>query len=56
MQSWKTTLLGIALGFGFAFQNGVSAGVSPKNAAIGAGLALLGAFAKDHNVTGGGAQ
>lgn len=52
MRNWKTTLLGLALGFGFAFQDGLSGGLTPKNALLGAGLAALGLVAKDFNVSG----
>ena len=53
MTNWKTTAAGVGLGFLNLFIAAVTTGVSPKDAAISAGLALIGAYAKDHDVTGG---
>lgn len=50
--SFRTTLAGIGVGFLNLYANGVS----PKNAALSIGLALLGSVAKDFNVSGGGQQ
>jgi hypothetical protein len=47
--SWKTSLLGIGLGFLNLVVNGMTA----KQAGMSLGLAALGCLAKDHNVTGG---
>ena len=47
--SLKTTLAGIGVGFLNLYANGVS----PKNAALSIGLALLGSLSKDFNITGG---
>lgn len=49
MKNWKTTLAG----FGLAFINLYAGGMNAKTAAISVGLAALGTFAKDANVTGG---
>jgi hypothetical protein len=49
MSNWKTTLIGIVTGAAYLFLQGLSQGLKPKDAAIGVGLGLLGAFAKDHN-------
>lgn len=49
MKNWKTTLLGIAV----AVLNLYAGGVTIKTAALSVGLGLLGAAAKDSNVTGG---
>lgn len=46
--SWKTTLVGILVGF----LNLWAGGTSPKNAAVSVGIALLGAVAKDFNTHG----
>jgi hypothetical protein len=48
-KNWKTTLVGIATGFA----NLALGGVGIRNIALSAGLAALGAVAKDFNVTGG---
>ena len=47
--SFKTTLVGVGIGFLNLYANGMS----PKNAALSVGLALLGAVSKDFNATGG---
>jgi hypothetical protein len=49
MKNWKTTLAGLGVGFLNLYANGMSA----KTAALSVGLAALGVFAKDANVTGG---
>lgn len=53
MKNWKTTLMGILTGAGYLFLQALAGGVKPKDAALATGIVLLGAFAKDHNVTGG---
>jgi hypothetical protein len=53
MKNWKTTVAGLAAGFAYAFLAALQGGVSPKDAAVAGGLALIGSLAKDHNVTGG---
>ena len=53
MKSWKTTLLGVLTGGGYLFLQAVSGGVKLRDAALSVGIAILGAFAKDYNVTGG---
>jgi len=54
MKNWKTTLAGCATAGVYAafayLQNG---GLEPKEAAIVAGVAILGVLAKDLDVTGG---
>jgi len=52
LKNWKTTLIGLATGAGIAFLSGVQGGMSPKDAALAAGVAALGLAAKDGNVTG----
>lgn len=47
--NWKTTLIGVGLGF----LNVWASGISAKQTAISIGLAALGAVAKDFNTTGG---
>lgn len=49
MKNWKTTLLGI----GAAVFNLVANGATWKSAGLSVLLGLLGATAKDHDVTGG---
>lgn len=51
-KNWRTTLIGLLTGGGYAFLSGLQSGLKPKDAALGVGVAILGAFAKDHNVTG----
>ena len=53
MKNWKTTLIAVLTGAGYLFLQALSGGVRPKDALLATGLALLGAVAKDHNVTGG---
>lgn len=52
MKSWKTTLIGLGTSFGYLLLQGLSSGIAPKDAALAAGIALLGIVSKDHNVTG----
>lgn len=52
LKNWKTTLIGLATGAGIAFLTGVQGGMSPKDAALAAGVAALGMAAKDSNVSG----
>lgn len=47
LKNWKTTLIGLATGAGIAFLTGVQGGMSPKDAALAAGVAALGMAAKD---------
>lgn len=47
--NWKTTLIGIAAAFGYAFLAAMQGGMKPKDAAIAAGIGLLGAAAGDHS-------
>jgi hypothetical protein len=47
MKDWKTTLIGILTGVGYLFLQGLSNGLKPKDAALAAGIGLLGTFAKD---------
>ena len=44
-KNWKTTLLGVAIGF----LNLWASGVNPKHAAVSIGIAALGAAAQDAN-------
>lgn len=53
MKNWKTTVAGLGLAFANLFIAALTTGVTPKDAAVSAGLGLLGMLAKDHNVTGG---
>ena len=48
MRSWKTTLVGIVVGFLNLSLNGVSV----KSILLSAAVAALGTLAKDYNVTG----
>lgn len=52
LKNWKTTLIGLATGAGIAFLTGVQGGMTPKDAALAAGVAALGLAAKDGNVSG----
>ena len=52
MKNWRTTVAGLVA----AFLQLYAGGMNLKSAAAAAGLAALGAFAKDHNVTGGSIQ
>jgi hypothetical protein len=47
--NFKTTLAGIGVGFLNLYANGMS----PKQAALSLGIALLGSLTKDFNATGG---
>ena len=49
LQSWKTTLVGLLTGVGYLFLTSMQSGVKPRDAAIAAGVAALGAFSKDHS-------
>lgn len=51
-KNWKTTLAGFGAGALNLFANGANW----KQVLVSAGLAFLGAFAKDHNVSGGSVQ
>ncbi len=60
MKSWKTTLAGLIGGIPTliisvlqAIKDGQITDTSGKGLAIGVAMILIGAFAKDHNVTGG---
>lgn len=54
MTNWKTTAAGLGLAFLNLFVAAVTTGISPKDAALSAGLGVLGLVAKDHDVTGTG--
>lgn len=49
MNNWKTSLFGIGAGVLNMFANGTNW----KEILVSAGIAALGIFAKDHDVTGG---
>lgn len=49
MKNWKTTLFG----FGSGALNLLANGTNWKQVLLSVGLAVLGTFAKDSNVTGG---
>lgn len=54
MSNWKTTLLGLLTAILNVLLPALSSGsVEPKDMAVSAGIAALGYFAKDSNVTGG---
>lgn len=60
MKSWKTTVAGLLAGGGLgldavlqAFAAGAFTGKTGAQLAAGIGLIFLGAYAKDHDVTGG---
>lgn len=54
MANWKTTLLGVLTAILNVVLPALSGGqVAAKDIALSAGLAALGYFAKDNNVTGG---
>lgn len=55
MTNWKTTAAGMGLAFLNLFVAALTSGVTPKDAAVSAGLGLLGALSKDHDMTGAGA-
>ena len=52
LKNWKTTVIGLATGAGISFLSGVQGGLSPKDAALAAGVAALGLAAKDSTVSG----
>jgi hypothetical protein len=52
MKNWKTTLFGFAASVLNMFANGTNW----KQVLVSTGLAALGLFAKDNNVTGGTVQ
>ena len=54
MMNWKTTLAGIGVGAGYAILSALQSGLTLKDALIAAGIAVLGALAKDGDVTGVG--
>jgi hypothetical protein len=49
LQSWKTTLIGLLTGVGYLFLSSLQSGVKPRDAALAAGVTVLGALAKDHS-------
>lgn len=49
INSWKTTLIGMLTGVGYLFLSAMQSGVKPRDAALAAGVAVLGALAKDHS-------
>jgi hypothetical protein len=51
MKNWKTTAIGLGTAFLYAFIAQLQGGLTAKDAAIAAGVGLLGAVAKDFNVT-----
>jgi hypothetical protein len=55
MKNWKTTLLGLIAGGGISIDAIIHQGLTGgwKQALLGVAVALIGAFAKDNNVTGG---
>lgn len=53
MKNWKTSLFGLLTGAGYLLLQALAGGVRPKDALLATGIAVLGAVAKDHNVTGG---
>ena len=53
MKNWRTTLAGAVIGGGYFLLSALQHGVTPRDAFISAGLVVLGALAKDLNVTGG---
>jgi len=53
LKSWKTTIAGCATAATYAGLSAAQNGnVEPNQIAIAAGIAVIGALAKDHNVTG----
>lgn len=54
MKNWKTTLIGILTGGGISIDAIVRQGFTEgwHQALIGLAIALLGLYAKDHNVSG----
>ena len=53
MKNWKTTLIGLLTGAGYLLLQSLSGGMKVRDAVLATGIAVLGAVAKDHNVTGG---
>lgn len=55
MKNWKTTITGLLTGGAISIDAFVRLGLEQgwHQAIIGLAIAILGAFAKDHNVTGG---
>lgn len=55
MKNWKTTLAGLVLGGTISIDAVVEQGVTHgwRQALAGLAIGLIGAYAKDHNVTGG---
>ncbi len=54
MKNWRTTITGLLSAAGLVVVNLIQTGtVDPKTLAIAAALAILGALAKDAQVTGG---
>lgn len=47
MKNWKTTLVGLAMGFINLLVAGLTSGITLKDAAISAAIATLGLLAKD---------
>ena len=56
IRNWRTTLAGFVIGGAYATLAALSHGMTPKDAAIAGGFAILGMLAKDWNVTGGSVQ
>jgi len=50
-KSWKTTLLGLGFGAINLYLASLAGGIKPKDAAISTAFGLIGAAAKDWNVT-----
>lgn len=55
MKNWKTTLVGLLAGGTISIDAFINQGftIGWKQAVVGLAIALIGALAKDHNVTGG---
>lgn len=53
MKNWKTTAAGWGIGALYLFLGSLQGGLKPKDAAMAAGLGMIGSLAKDFNVTGG---
>lgn len=56
IRNWKTTLLGLITGGSISIDAIIQQGITHgwKQALIGLGIILLGAFSKDHNISGTG--
>lgn len=56
MRNWKTTLIGLLTGGGLSIDAIINQGITQgwKQALFGLAIILLGAFSKDHNVSGTG--